>query len=213
MILGHPIPWVPSSLLPLPSSSSLVGQGLRTYSTRLSHIDQNTGEARMVDVGGKQITQRMARARARIFLGAEAYQQVKENANSKGDVLTVAKIAGIQAAKQTSSLIPLCHPLALTKVDLTCQLTPAEKGEGEGGLVEIHCLSRCVGTTGVEMEALTGATVAALTIFDMCKAVGRGMIIQDIRVIEKTGGKSGHFIFPDSSTKDKCPSEPSGEQA
>ncbi|RKP15081.1 hypothetical protein BJ684DRAFT_22371 [Piptocephalis cylindrospora] len=169
------------------------------YSNRLSHIDQHTGEAKMVDVGGKDITRRMARARARISLGVEAYRQVKENTNVKGDVLTVAKIAGIQAAKQTASLIPLCHPLALTKVDVACRLVWNEANEVEGkGLVIIDCMAQCTGPTGVEMEALTGATVAALTVFDMCKAVGRNMVIEHVSVLEKTGGKSGHFLPDDS---------------
>ena len=144
---------------------------------KLSHTDEE-GRARMVDVGEKPIQQRRAVAKGIITLQPETINLVRENEIKKGDVLTVAEIAGIQAAKQTHHLIPLCHPLQLTKIKLTCQLT--ETG------VEITSEAQCNGQTGVEMEALTAVSVALLTIYDMCKAVDKQMKIESIRIIEKT---------------------------
>lgn len=144
---------------------------------KLSHTDEK-GKANMVDVSIKNIQDRIARATGRIFLQPETLILIKENQLKKGDVLTVAEIAGIQAAKQTPSLIPLCHPLQLTKVEVKTELTR------EG--VIVHTMVRCIGQTGVEMEALTAASVALLTIYDMCKAVDKKMIIGEITLVEKT---------------------------
>lgn len=143
----------------------------------LSHIDK-AGKANMVDVGNKPQQTREAKATGFIRLNAEAVRQVRENANKKGDVLTVAEVAGIQAAKRTADLIPLCHTLLLTKVDVKATLT------NEG--VEISCIAKCIGQTGVEMEALTGVSVGLLTIYDMCKAVDKTMTIENIHLVEKT---------------------------
>lgn len=144
---------------------------------KLSHTDER-GKANMVDVSNKNIQDRIARATGKIFLQPETLILIKENLLKKGDVLTVAEIAGIQAAKQTPSLIPLCHPLQLTKVEVKAELTR------EG--VTVHTLVRCIGQTGVEMEALTAASVALLTIYDMCKAVDKKMVISEITLIDKT---------------------------
>ena len=143
---------------------------------RLSHID-NEGRARMVDVGAKAPQRRQARASGKIFLAAETLMLIRENKTAKGDVLTVAQIAGIQAAKQTARLIPLCHPLTLDKIDVRLRA----KEDGVTAQSEVHC----VGRTGVEMEALTAVTVALLTVYDMCKAVDKGMRIGEIELLEK----------------------------
>lgn len=151
----------------------------------LTHLDSQ-GRAHMVDVTDKSVTFREAVAEARVRMLPQTLQMIVDGAHPKGDVFAVARIAGIQAAKKTSDLIPLCHPLMLTgvKVELAA--------EGEN---TVHIVTRCKlsGQTGVEMEALTAASVAALTIYDMCKAVDRGMTIENIRLLEKLGGKSGHF--------------------
>jgi len=144
---------------------------------QLSHTDEE-GHARMVDVGDKSIQKRKAVAKGFIRLQPETIRLVRENEIKKGDVLTVAEIAGIQAAKQTHSLIPLCHPLQLTKIKVSCILTDTG--------VEITSEARCSGQTGVEMEALTAVSIALLTIYDMCKAVDKKMEIGVIRLIEKT---------------------------
>ncbi len=154
--------------------------------SKLSHIDDN-GAARMVDVSDKEVTERFAVAAAKITMQPETLQMVIEGSHKKGDVLAVARIAGIQAAKQCANLIPLCHPLMLTAIDV--ELTPDETGSC------IHIRSRCKlnDRTGVEMEALTAASIAALTVYDMCKAVDRGMVIESVRLLEKSGGRSGHW--------------------
>jgi cyclic pyranopterin monophosphate synthase len=144
---------------------------------KLSHTDEQ-GRARMVDVSDKPVQRRRAVASGRILLQAETVRLVKENQMKKGDVITVAEIAGIQAAKRTHELIPLCHPLQLSKVKVTCTLTE----EGVEAIGEVVCS----GQTGVEMEALTAVQVALLTVYDMCKAVDKKMIMQDIRLNEKT---------------------------
>lgn len=144
---------------------------------QLSHTDQK-GKANMVDVSDKGTQDRMARATGMISLNAETVALIRDNQMKKGDVLTVAEIAGIQAAKQTPFLIPLCHPLQLTKVDVKAELS--DQG------VTVYSMARCIGQTGVEMEALTAASVALLTIYDMCKAVDKKMVISDITLIEKT---------------------------
>lgn len=145
--------------------------------TKFSHTDDK-GKANMVDVGEKPVQRRQAIAKGTIFLSEEAIVLIRENQMKKGDVLTVAEIAGIQAAKQTSSLIPLCHPLQLTKVEVKTHLS--SKG------VEVQSTAICNGQTGVEMEALTAVSVALLTIYDMCKAVDKNMMIGEISLIEKT---------------------------
>ncbi len=143
----------------------------------LSHTDSE-GKARMVDVGHKKVQQRTAKAEGFITLSAEALKLVKENQVKKGDVLTVAQIAGIQGGKKTSELIPLCHPLSITKMAVSTELM-------EDG-VRVTSEARCTGQTGIEMEALTAVSVALLTIYDMCKAVDKSMEISGIRLLEKT---------------------------
>ncbi|WP_159518208.1 cyclic pyranopterin monophosphate synthase MoaC [Sunxiuqinia indica] len=146
-------------------------------SKKLTHIDEN-GRANMVDVGHKNPQTRTAIAEGFIRLKKETVKLIRENQIGKGDVLTVAEIAGIQAAKRTSELIPLCHQLQLTKVEV--ELNIRENG------VYAKCTSRCIGQTGVEMEALTGVQIALLTIYDMCKAVDKAMVIENVKLIEKT---------------------------
>jgi cyclic pyranopterin monophosphate synthase len=143
----------------------------------LSHTDSQ-GKANMVDVGHKQNQLRIARAEGMIRLGEETLRLIAENTMKKGDVLTVGQIAGIQAAKQTANLIPLCHTLLLTKVDVKLEITVG----GVAASSEVHC----IGQTGVEMEALTAVSVALLTVYDMCKAVDKQMVLENIRLIEKT---------------------------
>ncbi len=141
--------------------------------SELSHIDKD-GKANMVDVGHKPLQIRVAKASGFIQLQASTLKQIKENLIKKGDVITIAEIAGIQAAKETSRLIPLCHPLQLTKVDVKAQLQ--EKG------ISVSSTTKCIGQTGVEMEALTAVNVALLTIYDMCKAIDKQMVISDIQL-------------------------------
>jgi cyclic pyranopterin phosphate synthase len=154
---------------------------------RLSHLDEQ-GRARMVDVSEKEITSRIAVARGTIHMRPETLALILEDKIEKGDVFAVARVAGIMAAKKTSELIPMCHPLSITSVeiDLTAKENPAR--------VDIEATARVSSKTGVEMEALTAAAVAALTIYDMCKAVDREMTISEIRLFKKSGGKSGTFI-------------------
>ena len=160
----------------------------RTENKRLSHLDEG-GRARMVDVTEKGDTARIARARGSItFSSREAWNLVQKGETKKGDILTVAKIAGIGGAKRTGELIPLCHPLVLTGIDLSFRLNK------EQWTIEIEAEVRCTGKTGVEMEALTSVSVAALTIYDMGKAVDKGMVIGEIRLMEKRGGRSGTFM-------------------
>ena len=152
----------------------------------LTHLDDR-GRARMVDVGEKPVTARVATAQARVRMGADALAALAQGA-PKGDVLAVARVAGIQAAKRTGDLIPLCHPLPLDGVSVDI----ATLADG----VRIQATARCTGRTGVEMEALTAATVAALTIYDMLKSVDRGMVIEDVRLLAKSGGRSGEWRAP-----------------
>jgi cyclic pyranopterin phosphate synthase len=156
-------------------------------STPLSHLDE-TGRARMVDVGRKPDTERVAVARGEVHMRLETLGLIRTGAMKKGDVLSVAQIAGVMAAKRTSDLIPLCHPLPLTQVDV--QLEMDERLPG----VAITATARTVGKTGVEMEALTAVSVAALTVYDMAKAAEKTMRIQNIRLVEKHGGVSGDVI-------------------
>ena len=151
---------------------------------RLSHVDAS-GKARMVDVGDKPVTNREAVARGEITMSAGALRLIRRGEIAKGDPLQTARLAGIMAAKQTSNLIPLCHPLPLTHISV--ELTPTRRG------YRIEARVRTTAQTGVEMEALTAVSVAALTIYDMVKAVDKTMVISNICVVEKKGGRSGHY--------------------
>lgn len=151
-----------------------------------THLNQD-GEANMVDVTEKAATKRIATAEAYISMQPETLSMIVDGKHDKGDVFAVARIAGIQAAKQTGLLIPLCHPLMLSKVQVSFEI------QADANRVRVETLCKLTGQTGVEMEALTAASVAALTLFDMCKAVDKTMVISGIRVLEKQGGKSGHF--------------------
>lgn len=155
-------------------------------SNQFTHINAD-GNAHMVDVTEKAVTEREARAEAFIEMAPATLEMIMSGSHHKGDVFATARIAGIQAAKKTSDLIPLCHPLMLTKVEVELEAQP------EFNRVRITSLCKLSGKTGVEMEALTAASVAALTIYDMCKAVQKDMLITQTRLLEKRGGKSGHF--------------------
>jgi cyclic pyranopterin phosphate synthase len=159
----------------------------------LTHFDSQ-GQAHMVDVGGKPASHRIAVAQGRIEMQPATLALIEGGSAKKGDVLGVARIAGILAAKKTSELIPLCHPLALSRVAIEFRV---ERAAG-GGLPAVACTATAetTGPTGVEMEALTAVQVALLTIYDMCKAVDRGMTINAVRLLEKQGGKSGHYVAP-----------------
>jgi cyclic pyranopterin phosphate synthase len=151
----------------------------------LSHFDSQ-GASRMVDVGAKDVTQRIARASAIVRLSPETLALVRDRKLAKGDVLEVARLAGIMAAKHTSELIPLCHPLPLDAVTIDFSF-PGD------GAIQIEATVACTGKTGVEMEALTAVSVAALTIYDMCKSAERSIVIEQVRLEEKSGGRSGHW--------------------
>jgi cyclic pyranopterin phosphate synthase len=153
----------------------------------LTHFD-SAGQAHMVDVGSKPETARVARAAGSIFMKPATLALIQSGSAKKGDVLGIARIAAIQASKRTGDLIPLCHPIALTRVTANFSIDEARSA--------VHCeiTTECFGKTGVEMEALTAASVGLLTIYDMCKAVDRGMRIENIRLLEKSGGKSGHWL-------------------
>jgi cyclic pyranopterin phosphate synthase len=157
----------------------------------LTHFDAQ-GQAHMVDVGGKTATRRVAVAGGRIEMQPATLAIVESGTARKGDVLGVARIAGIQAAKKTSELIPLCHPLALTRVAI--DFAVEQPAAGTQPAIACTATAETVGPTGVEMEALTAVQVALLTIYDMCKAVDRGMVITGVRLLEKQGGKSGHYV-------------------
>jgi len=152
----------------------------------LTHFDER-GNEHMVDVGAKDMTERVAVARASVRMQPATLKLIATKKAAKGDVLAVAQLAGIMAAKKTPDLIPLCHPLALSSVDVTLTLDEAQNA------VDIEATCKLKGRTGVEMEALTAASVAALTVYDMCKAVDRGMVIREVRLVHKSGGKSGTF--------------------
>ncbi len=156
-----------------------------------THLDEN-GKARMVDVGEKEVTVREAVARGAVRMKAETLELILEGRAKKGDVMGVARIAGITGAKKTPDIIPLCHPLPLNQVQV--EFFP----DKERSLIEIEATAKVTGRTGVEMEALTAVACAALTIYDMCKAVDREMVISDIRLMEKSGGRSGHFVRDES---------------
>jgi cyclic pyranopterin phosphate synthase len=159
--------------------------------SKLTHID-GEGQARMVDVSAKAPTERSASAEAFVCMAAETVALIADDKAPKGDVLAAARIAGIMAAKKTAELIPLCHPLAISGVAVECRLV----NEGERAGVHVLATVKVVGATGVEMEALTAASVAALTIYDMVKAVERGIVITDVRLVSKEGGRSGVYRAP-----------------
>lgn len=165
------------------------GFGCGAMARKLTHVGRD-GKARMVDVGAKAETHRVARAEAVVKMSAGTLSLINAGKVGKGDVFGVAKLAGIQAAKRTAELIPLCHPLRLTKIDVAIEARPP-------GAVRIEARVEARDRTGVEMEAMTAACVAALTIYDMCKAAERTIEITGVRLIEKAGGKSGHFVRPD----------------
>ena len=154
----------------------------------LTHLDKN-GNAIMVDVSEKEVTHRIATACGKIMVSQEILASIKENTNKKGDVLAVARVAGIMAAKRTSELIPLCHLLMLTKCTIDFTINEEEK------YIEAICTVKTDGKTGVEMEALTGVQIALLTIYDMCKAIDKKMVITDVHLLAKSGGKSGEFTW------------------
>jgi cyclic pyranopterin phosphate synthase len=159
---------------------------MQNQSAAFTHVNEH-GKANMVDVTDKKITQRQAVAEGYITMSAQAFNMLKDNTHTKGDVLSIARIAGIQGAKKCSDLIPLCHPLMLSKVQIDFQTLD------DDNKVRIQALCKLAGQTGVEMEALTAVSVAALTLFDMCKAVDPHMEISDIKVLSKQGGKSGDW--------------------
>ena len=164
---------------------------------QLTHIDEK-GDVRMVDVSAKAETQRIAVAEGFIAMHQETLDLITGGQAAKGDVLACARVAGIMASKRTSDLIPMCHPLNITKAKVECE--PVFAGERDDGRVGIHVTTTCgvTGKTGIEMEALTAASVACLTVYDMCKAVDRGMEIMDVRLLKKDGGKTGLWLRGES---------------
>jgi cyclic pyranopterin phosphate synthase len=166
---------------------STLGYNSGVNDPKLTHLDES-GNAKMVDVGAKADSERMALARGEVLMRPDTLRLIRDGALKKGDVLTVAQVAGIMAAKNTANLIPLCHPLALTHIEVNLSL------DGDLPGVQIQATVRTRGKTGVEMEALTAVSVAALTIYDMVKAVEKTMRIQNIRLVEKRGGKSGDIV-------------------
>lgn len=164
---------------------------------QLTHIDEK-GDVRMVDVSAKAETQRIAAAEGFIAMHQETLDLITSGQAAKGDVLACARVAGIMASKRTSDLIPMCHPLNITKAKVECE--PVFAGQREDGRVGIHVTTTCgvTGKTGIEMEALTAASVACLTVYDMCKAVDRGMEIMDVRLLKKDGGKTGLWLRRES---------------
>jgi cyclic pyranopterin phosphate synthase len=154
--------------------------------SQLTHFDED-GNAIMVDVSGKEITSRIAIARGKILINEQVMEAVINHTVQKGDVLGVARVAGIMAAKQTSSLIPMCHPLYITKCSLDFEI------DKEQGAIYAICTTKTEGKTGVEMESLTGVSIALLTIYDMCKAMDKSMVISEVHLVQKSGGKSGDY--------------------
>lgn len=161
---------------------------------KLTHINEN-GEAIMVDVSGKAVTAREAKAEGTIYVGAEILLLLQDDALPKGDVLAAARIAGIMACKKTSDIIPLCHPLPITKASVDLEI------QEEKTTIRAICTVKTEGKTGVEMEALTGVSAALLTIYDMCKAVSKEMVIGGVHLVKKSGGKSGDFFFGREGTR------------
>ncbi|MCR5288937.1 MAG: cyclic pyranopterin monophosphate synthase MoaC [Treponema sp.] len=159
---------------------------------QLTHFDQ-AGNAIIVDVSQKQITHRTATAQGEIMVSKQIYDMIEEGTIKKGDVLGVARIAGIMGLKQTSNLIPLCHPLPITNCSI--EFKKHYDNNADAGIITVYCTATCDGKTGVEMEALTGTSVTLLSIYDMCKAVDKRMVIKNIHLVSKSGGKSGDFFF------------------
>jgi cyclic pyranopterin phosphate synthase len=157
---------------------------------KLSHINSK-GKAEMVDVSEKEISTRTAEAYAEVKVSKEVFNAIKNNSVKKGDVLSIAKFAGIQAAKKTSELIPLCHNIFISKIDVELKLNSKNK------TVEIKSFAKTTAQTGIEMEALTAVSVAALTVYDMCKAIDKSIIVCEIKLLSKTGGKSGNYFRKD----------------
>lgn len=181
--------YIPSPKMPyfpiLKSTNYLKSQ-IRMYSSDLSHTTED-GKANMVNIGDKEVTKRIAKAKGSVKVGTKIIQLITENNMKKGNVLTVAQIAGIMAAKRTSEIIPLCHNIPLTSVNISLGLTETE--------ILISAEAHCIGKTGVEMEALTAVSVAALAIYDMCKSVSHNITIEHISLVEKDGGKSKYVKF------------------
>jgi len=161
-------------------------------SGQLTHFDER-GSSRMVDVSRKTVTERQARAASIVDMATDTWQLIRDRGVAKGDVLEVARLAGIMAAKRTGELIPLCHPLALEAIEISFAFLPPAS-------LRIEATVRVTAKTGVEMEALTAACVAALTVYDMCKSVDRGMTIRQVRLEEKSGGQSGHYLRQEELT-------------
>ncbi len=159
-----------------------------------THFNES-GRPRMVDVSAKSATERVATAQGRVFMTPETLEKIQRGKIAKGDVLAVAQVAGIMGAKRTPDLIPMCHPILLTSIDLTFKEEPQPDREGRCSIM-IIATARTTGQTGVEMEAMTAVSVAALTIYDMCKAVDKGMSFSDIALLSKSGGKSGTYTRP-----------------
>jgi cyclic pyranopterin monophosphate synthase len=159
---------------------------VENMSERLTHFNEQS-RAKMVDISDKEITKREATAISRVVMDVETMNRIKEGRVGKGDVLAVAQVAGIMGAKKTSEIIPMCHPIPLTGVDIEFSFLSET-------ILQIQAKAKTIGTTGVEMEALTAASVAALTIYDMCKAMDKGMVLGPTYLFEKSGGKSGDFI-------------------
>lgn len=157
--------------------------------SEFTHFNED-GASRMVDVGSKEVTERMARAVAILEMQPETLQQIRDRKLSKGDVLEVARLAGIMSAKRTADLIPLCHPLAIDAVTIEYEFP-------KPSCLRIESEVAVTARTGVEMEALVAASTTALTVYDMCKSVDRGMVLRDLHLLEKKGGRSGHFVHPD----------------
>ncbi|MDO8140593.1 MAG: cyclic pyranopterin monophosphate synthase MoaC [Candidatus Brocadiales bacterium] len=158
---------------------------------KLTHFDEH-GASRMVDISDKEVTNRVATAHAKITMKPETFRLIMDKKIQKGDVFEVARVAGIMAAKQTFTLIPMCHPINLTSVKIDYTNNSADT-------IDVFSEVRVTGRTGVEMEAITAATVCAITIYDMCKSVDKGMVISDIHLVKKSGGKSGTFVFGENS--------------
>jgi len=156
-----------------------------------THFNES-GRARMVDIGGKAQTERTATAQARVYLQPETLEKIQRGKIAKGDVLSVAQVAGVMGAKKTPDLIPMCHPLLLTSVDISFKEEPQPDREGRCAIT-VTAIAKTSGQTGVEMEAMTAVSVAALTIYDMCKAVDRGISFSDVWLVSKSGGKSGMY--------------------
>ena len=182
----------PKDYLLLLACILIANYNTKVMSEQLTHLDEH-GRARMVDVGHKENTKRTAVARGSVHMQPQTLQRIMEGNIKKGDVLRVAELAGVMAAKRTSDLIPLCHPLMLSQVEVTCT------ANAKTNAIDIEAVVRLTGKTGVEMEALTAVTIAGLTIYDMAKAVDKTMQLSEVRLVRKEGGKSGLFVADEES--------------